>query len=246
MIFKWRINEDKKEYEQFLKPVVMFDPDPFDDLTQADVPQLLNSAVWALLMSEDGAGKYPYSESEPFGFVVPQADIEKYFVDIISCVDVGKGKEEPDIYLKAMEILGTTADETCIFEDSHVNIVEVDKLHLDWKDAFERIRIYKHNAITEIEQSHGFEGVCQFAKMVKCPNEVGESYAYSANDDTYRRVLNILLHDKHEAIINFTKGFFSHYTFRNGINSIIPILGSLDFDKYKEINLEIASSSSIM
>lgn len=122
-----------------------------------------------------------------------------------------------------------------IFEDSHVNIVEVDKLHLDWKDAFERIRIYKHNAITEIEQSHGFEGVCQFAKMVKCPNEVGESYAYSANDDTYRRVLNILLYDKHEAIINFTKGFFSHYTFRNGINSIIPILGSLDFDKYKEV-----------
>lgn len=122
-----------------------------------------------------------------------------------------------------------------IFEDSHVNIVEVDKLHLDWKDAFERNRIYKHNAITEIEQSHGFEGVCQFAKMVKCPNEVGESYAYSANDDTYRQVLNILLYDKHEAIINFTKGFFSHYTFRNGINSIIPILGSLDFDKYKEV-----------
>lgn len=73
---------DKKKYEEMLKPVVMFDPDPFDDLTQADVSQLLNSAVWALLMSEDGAGKYPYSESEPFGFVVPQADIEKYFVNL--------------------------------------------------------------------------------------------------------------------------------------------------------------------
>lgn len=122
-----------------------------------------------------------------------------------------------------------------IFEDSHVDIVEVDKQHLDWKDAFEQIRIYKHNAITEIEQLHGFEGVCQFAKMVKSPNEVGVSYAYSANDDTYKRVLNILLYDRHEAIINFTKGFFSHYTFRNGINSIIPILWSLDFDKYKEV-----------
>lgn len=73
---------DKKEYEEMLKPVVMFDPDPFDDLTQADVSQLLNSAVWALLMSEDGADKYPYSEGENFGIIVPQADIEKYFVSL--------------------------------------------------------------------------------------------------------------------------------------------------------------------
>ena len=72
----------KKQYEQMLKPVVMFDPDPFDDLTQADVSQLLNSAVWALLMSEDGAEKYPYSEGETFGIIVPQADIEKYFVNL--------------------------------------------------------------------------------------------------------------------------------------------------------------------
>lgn len=74
--------EDKKEYEQMLTPVVMFDPDPFDDLTQADVSQLLNSAVWALLMSEDGADKYPYSEGENIGIVVPQADIEQYFVSL--------------------------------------------------------------------------------------------------------------------------------------------------------------------
>ena len=73
---------DKKKYEQMLTPVVMFDPDPFDDLTQADVSQLLNSAVWALLMSEDGADKYPYSEGENIGIVVPQADIEKYFVSL--------------------------------------------------------------------------------------------------------------------------------------------------------------------
>ncbi len=73
---------EKAEYEEMLKPVVMFDPDPFDDLTQADVSQLLNSAVWALLMSEDGADKYPYSEGETFGIVVPQEDIESYFISL--------------------------------------------------------------------------------------------------------------------------------------------------------------------
>ncbi len=73
---------DKAEYEAMLAPVVMFDPDPFDDLNQADVSQLLNSAVWALLMSEDGADKYPYSEGENFGIIVPQTYIEQYFVGL--------------------------------------------------------------------------------------------------------------------------------------------------------------------
>lgn len=74
--------EKKREYESLLTPVVMFDPDPFDDLTQADVSQLLNSAVWALLMSESGADKYPYSEGEKVGIIVPQTDIENYFVSL--------------------------------------------------------------------------------------------------------------------------------------------------------------------
>ncbi len=73
---------EKTKYEEMLEPVVMFDPDPFDDLTQADVSQLLNSAVWALLMSDEGADKYPYSEGDTFGIVVPQEDIEKHFINL--------------------------------------------------------------------------------------------------------------------------------------------------------------------
>lgn len=72
----------KKEYEKLLTPVVMFDPDPFDDLNQADVSQLLNSAVWALLMSDEGTEQYAYSEGETFGIIVPQTDIEQYFVSL--------------------------------------------------------------------------------------------------------------------------------------------------------------------
>ena len=74
--------EEKEKYEEMLLPVVMFDPDPFDDLTQADVSQLLNSAVWSLLMSEEGTEKYPYSEGEVFGIIVPQEDIAKHFVKL--------------------------------------------------------------------------------------------------------------------------------------------------------------------
>ncbi len=70
---------EKAEYEKFLKPVVMFDPDPFDDLSQANVTQLLNSAVWALLTDETNSDKYEYLEG---GLKVPQADIEAKFISL--------------------------------------------------------------------------------------------------------------------------------------------------------------------
>ena len=49
-------------------------------------------------------------------------DIEKYFSGILSCADIGKGKDEPDIYLAALECLGTDIEDTCVFEDSLVAI----------------------------------------------------------------------------------------------------------------------------
>ncbi len=73
---------EKAEYEEFLRPVVMFDPDPFDDLTQADNSQLMYAAVWSLLLDENGADKYSYSTGETVGIVVPQADLEKAFVKL--------------------------------------------------------------------------------------------------------------------------------------------------------------------
>ncbi len=72
----------KAKYEEWLKPVVMFDPDTFDDLTMADKSQLLYSAVWSLLQDENGMSKYPYSQGETIGILVPQADIEKAFISL--------------------------------------------------------------------------------------------------------------------------------------------------------------------
>lgn len=94
---------DKLKYEQMLEPVVMFDPDPFDDLSQADVSQLLNSAVWALLMSDGGTEKYPYSEGEVFGIVVPQEDIEKYFVSLFG-TEIDIASMHPSIDMSAYDI----------------------------------------------------------------------------------------------------------------------------------------------
>jgi len=48
--------------------------------------------------------------------------IESYFDALFSCGDIGKGKDEPDVFLQVLEYLGTRAEETCVFEDSLVAI----------------------------------------------------------------------------------------------------------------------------
>ena len=48
--------------------------------------------------------------------------MEGYFDVVISCTEVGKGKEEPDIFLEARKRLGTPLEETWVFEDSLVAI----------------------------------------------------------------------------------------------------------------------------
>ena len=47
-------------------------------------------------------------------------DLEKYFDVILSCADLGVGKDKPDIYLLSLEKLGVTAADSAVFEDSYV------------------------------------------------------------------------------------------------------------------------------
>ena len=49
-------------------------------------------------------------------------DLKKYFSGILSCSTLGVGKDKPDIYYKAIEILGLEANECCVVEDSFVAI----------------------------------------------------------------------------------------------------------------------------
>lgn len=54
--------------------------------------------------------------------------IAEYFGSVFSCEEVGKGKEEPDVYLLALGYLGTDVAETCIFEDSLTAIKTAKKI----------------------------------------------------------------------------------------------------------------------
>ena len=67
-------------------------------------------------------------------------DIEKYFDTVLSCADIGVGKDRPDIYLMAKDLLGAAEDELCVFEDSFV------ALETARKAGFQTVGIYdKYN-----------------------------------------------------------------------------------------------------
>ncbi len=53
-------------------------------------------------------------------YAMERCGLYEYFDTILSCADVGKGKDHPDIYYKALEVLGTDMDNTWVFEDSYV------------------------------------------------------------------------------------------------------------------------------
>ncbi|MBQ8868687.1 MAG: HAD family phosphatase [Oscillospiraceae bacterium] len=53
-------------------------------------------------------------------YAMERCGLYEYFDTILSCADVGKGKDQPDIYYNALEVLGTDMDNTWVFEDSYV------------------------------------------------------------------------------------------------------------------------------
>lgn len=60
------------EYNRMLTPVVMNDPDEFDDITKANQSQLIDISIWSILKSNISPDKYEYSDS---GMLIPEADV---------------------------------------------------------------------------------------------------------------------------------------------------------------------------
>ena len=54
------------------------------------------------------------------GIAVDACGLAEYFDEILSCADIGVGKDRPDIYLLAAERLGASVAKTCVVEDSCV------------------------------------------------------------------------------------------------------------------------------
>ncbi len=67
------------EYEEFIAPVIMYDPDTFDDITMANTEQLISIAIWSILDSNIEPDKYEYTDS---GMLMPQQEVEEKFTSL--------------------------------------------------------------------------------------------------------------------------------------------------------------------
>lgn len=72
--------EDKNAgYKAFLAPVIMNDPDAFDDVINADQAQLISISIWSLLKSDINPDTF---ESKNGGMLVPASLIEEEFTKL--------------------------------------------------------------------------------------------------------------------------------------------------------------------
>lgn len=78
------------------------------------------------------------TEPELIQLALKHCDIEKYFLRVFSCAELGVGKEKPDVFLLAQEFLGTGNNETWVFEDSLVAIETATKIGFQTVGIFDR------------------------------------------------------------------------------------------------------------
>lgn len=74
-------SEKKLEYEKMLIPVVMYDPEMFDDVSAADLNQLTVCAVWSIIKNDE---IYPgkYETDDQGNIMIPAEDVEKEFTKL--------------------------------------------------------------------------------------------------------------------------------------------------------------------
>lgn len=65
-----------EQYESFISPLVMNDPDTFDDVSKANQQQLIAISIWAILQNNPEPDKYEYSDG---AMLIPQTEIEQSF-----------------------------------------------------------------------------------------------------------------------------------------------------------------------
>ena len=86
---------------------------------------------------------------ELINIVLKHCDIEKYFMKVFSCADIGKGKDQPDIFLQVAEFLCTEITETWVFEDSLTAIETAIKLGMPTVGIYDKFN-YGQDKIKEI------------------------------------------------------------------------------------------------
>lgn len=100
------------------------------------------------------------NDAQLIDVILKHCGIEKYFLKFFSCKELGKGKEEPDIFYQALSYLGTPIEETFVFEDSYVALTTAVKAGFPTVGVYDKYSfrqdILKENSTIYISENESF------------------------------------------------------------------------------------------
>ena len=88
---------------------------------------------------------------------VERCGIDRYIPKLLSSCDFGVGKDKPDVYLAALEYLGTSVEDTWVFEDSLVALKTAKKLGMPVVGIYDAYN-FGHEEMQEIADYYIADG----------------------------------------------------------------------------------------
>ena len=115
---------------------------------RTDIPLKPGACVCLNRLREAGVSMCIASSTAPdlIDICLRRLGLREYFQFLLSCEEVGVGKNKPDVYLEAARRLGSTPDNTIIFEDILVAAATAKKA------GFTLGVVYDENSAAEQEQ----------------------------------------------------------------------------------------------
>lgn len=92
--------------------------------------------------SEKGITMCVLSATEPalVDIALNHCDIKKYFSEVFSCVTLGKGKEEPELFLDVCKYFGVNVSDAWMFEDAALALETARAVGLKTVGVYEQYR----------------------------------------------------------------------------------------------------------
>lgn len=84
--------------------------------------------------------------------------ISAYFDKIYTSTEVGKSKEKPDLFIQAMEFMGSSPDETIVFEDGLYSLKTAAALGMKTVGIFDEVSLSNQKELKELADLYVDEG----------------------------------------------------------------------------------------
>lgn len=91
------------------------------------------------------------SEAYQIRMALERCGVAHYFEDVLSCVDVGHGKDEPHIFHESLKLLGTELEDTWLFEDAVYSVKTAKTEGMKCVGVYEPTMNYKNELLELVD-----------------------------------------------------------------------------------------------